>query len=220
MPRIHPSTRLWPYGVQVRTSWVIGGLLLVTLAACSQTSNAPPGGVPAPTTATPKAKATPTPTPRPTPKAPARAALPTDCTLLLTHASINRTLGRTLTGRTIYIKGVPESRIGRTGRTTCRYGVSGKTVPIEVSVSGYRTVAEATTRVRVSVAAEVDAGAHATKTTIAHGPATITIGRHGSLVIYGTVNRTVAVTIAPGVGGTRTPTVLKQLAEVVVANLP
>jgi hypothetical protein len=217
---IHPSDRLWPYGDHVRTRWVVGGLLLVTLAACSQTSNAPAGGVPVPTTAPSKTKASPTPTPRPTPKVPARAALPTDCTLLLTHASINKALHRTLTGRTIYIKAVPEPRIGRTGRVTCRYGVTSKSVPIEVSVSGYRTVAEATNRVRVSVKAEEDAGAHATPTTIAHQPATITIGRHGSLLIYGTVNRTLAVTVAPGVGGSRTAAILKDLAEVVVANLP
>lgn len=192
----------------------------MTLAACSQTSNAPAGGVPVPTTAPSKTKASPTPTPRPTPKAPARAELPTDCTLLLTHASVNKILGRTLTGHTIYIKAVPEPAIGRTGRVTCRYGVNGKSVPIEVSISGYRTVAEATNRVTVSVKAEQDAGAHATPTTIGHEPATITIGHHGSLLIYGTVNRTVAVTVAPGVGGTKTAAILKDLADIVVANLP
>ncbi len=216
---IHPSDGLWPYGDQVRLSWMAGGLLFVTLAACSQTSNAPPGGVKVPTTAPSKTKASPTAT-HTTPKAPSRASLPTDCTLLLTHASVNRVLGRTLAGQTTYIKALPEPSIGRTGRVSCRYGVSGKSVPIEVDISGYETVAQATNRVKISVAAEVDGGAHTTQTTIAHEPATITIGPDGSLLIYGSVNRTVAVTLAPGTGGTRTPTILKQLGELVVANLP
>jgi len=145
--------------------------------------------------------------------------LPNDCSLLLTHATVNKALGRTLTGKTVYIKGLAEPKIGRTGRATCRYGVRNKAVPIEVGVSGYQTVAEADTRVKVTVGAERDAGASSSSTTIAGHGATVLLGKHGSLLVYGDSNRTVAVTLGAGVGGRQAATVLQKLAAAVAANL-
>jgi hypothetical protein len=138
----------------------------------------------------------------------------------LTHATINKTLGKTLTGKSIYIKGVAEKSIGRTGRSTCRYGVRGKSVPIEVGVSGYRTAAQAAARVKITVSVERDAGARASSTKVGTQPATMLLGQHGSLVVYGDSNRTVAVTLAHGVGGTKVAAVLKTLSAAVAANLP
>jgi hypothetical protein len=197
---------------------------VATLAGCSQTSNGPKNATASTATAaTSAAKTTAKPTPKPTHVKPPplhRAALPTDCTLLLTHGTVNRALGKAVTGKTIYIKGVAEARIGRTGRVTCRYGVKGKSIPIEAGISGYRTASQASTRVRVTVAAERDAGARVSTATIGGQPATILLGKNGSLLVYRDSNRTVAVTLDRGVGGTKAATVLKTLAAAVSANLP
>jgi hypothetical protein len=203
---------------------VVGGLLVVTLAGCSQASNGPKNANSATTaTATSAARTTAKPTSKPTHVKPPplhRATLPSDCTLLLTHGTVNRALGKAVTGKTIYIKGLAEPKIGRTGRVTCRYGVKGKSIPIEAGISGYRTASQASTRVRVTVAAERDAGARVSTTTIGGQPATILLGKNGSLLVYCDSNRTVAVTLDRGVGGTKVATVLKTLADAVSANLP
>ena len=133
---------------------------------------------------------------------------------------IDKALGKQLGGKTVYIKGVAEPKIGRTGRATCRYGVRNKAVPIEVGVSGYQTAAQANSRVQITVTAERDAGATAQTTTVGTEHATILLGRHGSLLVYGSSNRTVAVTLAPGLVGASAAKVLKTLAASVDANLP
>jgi hypothetical protein len=133
---------------------------------------------------------------------------------------IDKALGRRLGGKTLYIKGLAEPTIGRTGRATCRYGVRNKAVPIEVGVSGYRTAAEASSRVAITVTAERDAGAATQATTVGIEHATILLGKHGSLLVYGSSNRTVAVTLGAGVVGASAAKVLKTLAASVDANLP
>jgi hypothetical protein len=207
----------------VRISWVVGGLLVVTLTACSQTSNAPQSsGSASSASGSGGSSASPTPKPTPTRTAtpPTRAALPSQCSLLLPNSVIDKALGRRLGGKTVYIKGLAEPKIGRTGRATCRYGVHNKAVPIEVGVSGYRTVAEANSRVQVTVTAERDAGASSQSTTVGGHHATVLLGKHGSLLVYGSVNRTVAVTLGAGVAGRSAAKVLETLAASVDANLP
>lgn len=151
---------------------------------------------------------------------PSRAALPADCSLLLPNSVIDKALGRRLGGKTLYIKGLAERSIGRTGRATCRYGVHNKAVPIEVGVSGYKTEAQAKARVRITVTAERDAGASAQTTTVGTERATILLGKHGALLVYGSSNRTVAVTLGAGIAGRSAAKVLKTLAASVDSNLP
>lgn len=206
----------------MRISWAIGGLLTLALAGCTQTSNAPQSNVSASASgsASSSASSTPKPTATRTVAAPPKAALPADCSLLLPNSVIDKALGKRLGGKTVYIKGVAESKIGRTGRATCRYGVRNKAVPIEVGVSGYRTAAQAKSRVQVTVTAERDAGARSQAATVGTEHATILLGKHGSLLVYDSANRTVAVTLAAGVVGPSAAKVLKTLAASVDANLP
>jgi hypothetical protein len=133
---------------------------------------------------------------------------------------IDKALGKRLGGKTVYIKGLAEPKIGRTGRATCRYGVRNKAVPIEVGISGYRTAAEANSRVQITVTAEREAGASTRSTKVGTEKASVLLGTHGSLLVYGSSNRTVAVTLGAGVAGPGAAKVLETLAASVDANLP
>jgi hypothetical protein len=128
-------------------------------------------------------------------------------------------LGKSLDGETKYIKGLDEPKIHRTGRTTCRYGVKGKEVPVEVGVSGYSTVDAATARMDVTINAEVDAGAQKVPVKVANLDGTILLGKNGSTILVQLQNRTVAITIAPNLA--KDPQkALTQIAATVMANLP
>lgn len=171
-------------------------------------------------TPTPTAtSAAPTPTPTPTDESPSTSPvadvsthktaapkvrhLPGTCNSQLPLGTVVDAVGHKLPGATIFVVGKPDPDIGRMTYLNCRYGVSHAKGPtIEITVSLYRTAAEAAQRVESTAADFTYHGATATRTTIAKVPATLLLGAHllfyGSTVVLAHGQRTVAVTLRPG----------------------
>jgi hypothetical protein len=156
------------------------------------------------------------------------AALPESCQGMLPLLDLDQALGVPLVGQTLYIKGVPEPKIKRTGRVTCRLGVvkvaGGKSGPprLEVGVSSYTDEAAATDRVQSTVTGLRGQGARPTDVQVRGLKATVLAGAgtSGTLVIA-TGARTVVISLADRVvhGGT-TVKALTAVAELALKNLP
>lgn len=209
----------------MRRGLLFGIVLLLAAAGCTQRSNANGGASTHTTRASHSAKPSPkrthhTARPTPTRRAAHHPLLPTSCNDLISINDLHRALGRPLTGRTVYIKGVAVSNIKRTGRTTCEYGVRGKTVPLEVGVSGYRTIGAAAERVRITVASFRGSGAAISTVRVAGQPATVGVGHAGATLVMATRYRTVAVSIIPNLEHGHAQQVLTSLTSAVLANLP
>src|SRR5262245_15243325 len=164
------------------------------------------------------AAATPTPTP-------SGAPLPISCSEILPIVELDQALGSPLVGRTSYIKGVPEPKINRLGRVTCRYGLrplpGNRTTParLEVGVSSYTDAESAAQRVESTVTAARSEGASPRQVQVAGKPATVLLGPD-PLIVYTDDTRTVAITFGHFlVRGDPTHT-LVAVAELAQKNLP
>jgi hypothetical protein len=191
---------------------------LALLAGCTRST---PGGSPTPSpTGSGSGSATATPTP-----APSAAALPDSCGDLLPILDLDQALGRPLLGRTDYIEGVPEPKIKRLGRVTCRYGI--RTVlgkrppppPLEVGVSAYADAAAATDRVETTVIASRSEGAGPRTVQVAGMAATALLGK-SPLLVFAVDTRTLAVTFGPGLVRGDPAKRLVAVAELALKNLP
>jgi hypothetical protein len=203
------------------------GLLLAAAAAavagCSSSGNSaapPPSG-----TAAGSASASGTPPTSATPSAP---ALPAVCSDVLPLIDLDTALGSPLVGRTEQIQGVPEPKINRTGRITCRFGVvtdprtkKAGAPKIEVGVSTYTDDAAAKDRVETTVVGLRGDGAspHPVK---ANGlDATVLTGAGVGTFVVATGNRTIVITLAPRVvPGARTIDALTKVGELALKNIP
>jgi hypothetical protein len=187
---------------------VLTGALLT--AGCTNTKVGPP------TTITIDRTVTPTPSgPAPEPSgstAPAHPVstaamhkLPGRCGNLLAAGRIDATLHSRVSGRTVFVVGLPDASIGRVGYINCQYGVprgSAGIAKIEIQVSLYRTASKAAARIRPTVDDYTAHGAHARKIQVEGLPALLLTG--GSGASYGPTGvmavgqRTVVVTLRPG----------------------
>lgn len=200
------------------------------LSSCSQSSNAPESQKNASASSTTKASsakptkpAKPKPTKpkkKPRPHRPAGPPLPQSCGGMISTAAMNRALGKPLKGKTIYIKGVPQRKIQRTGRITCRYGVRGKSVAVEIGVSGYETQEAAVDRVAVTIRSEREAGAAITSRRVAGHDVTIMLGAKSGLLVTRDGRRTAAITIDKGYYRGAPGATLKAVAGTVLNNMP
>ena len=175
----------------------------------------------APATSPPAGSATsgapaPTPSPSPTP------ALPEGCDALLPFTDLDQALGRPLFGETVYIKGVAQPSIGRTGRVTCRFGLGrgGRGVaPVEVGVSTYKDVGSAADRVQATVAElRQQGGSSAGDATVAGVPAFVVGNRTSVTCVLAQGTRTIAVTVQRSLRGNVGQSAIR-VAEKVIANL-
>lgn len=231
--------------MQVRRSLILAVfvpvLLGLGLSACSQPTNAANGGR-SPATAsssTPAKKHTrarhtkaghtkarhtkPPAKHKPKHKRPAPPkgpALPQSCFGMISTSAMNRALGKTLHGKTVYIKGIRQPAIDRTGRITCRYGVRGKTIPIEVGVSGYTTKTAAIDRVAVTIRSERTGGAVITSGQVAGRDVTIMQGKHSALLVARDDRRTLAITVQSGYYRGAPTATLRAVAGTVLGNMP
>lgn len=185
---------------------------LVLLTACRGTTT---------TSGTTTAVVTLTPTPQTHPstpsgsRSPTRAAtsppavilkhLPGECLDLLSRGVVTGTLGKKLAGPNVFVVGEPDRSISRLSYINCRYGGNpNRDEPdVEIQVSLYSTAAKAAARVPANIIDFEQHGARPTKVTVHGMPATLLIGGHGvgyyPTVVMAAANRTVAVSIKPGV---------------------
>ncbi len=135
--------------------------------------------------------------------------LPGTCFTLLPTMFVATTLGRrSLPGVDAFVLGLPQADTGRLVYINCRYGVTGTgaaaTPKVEITVSLYKTAAQAEARVRATVNDYVEHGATPTTVTVDNQPATLLTGGSGAdyrvpLLVTSSGQRTVAVNIAPTV---------------------
>ena len=196
-----------------------GSLALTGLLAAGCSGGDDPGS--APTTSTP-ARSTSGGTVSASPSPSPTLALPAGCDALLPFTDLDQALGRPLFGETVYIKGVPQPAIGRTGRVTCRYGLTrgGRGVaPVEVGVSTYKDVGSAADRVQDTVAQlRREGGSSASEATVAGVPAFVVGNRTSVTCVLAQGTRTVAVTVQRSLRGDVGRSAIR-VAEKVVANL-
>ncbi|MBI3688949.1 MAG: hypothetical protein HY241_16715 [Actinobacteria bacterium] len=151
-------------------------------------------------------------------------ALPASCPDILSLDDLDHAVGRFLPGRTVYIKGQGEPKIGRIGRVTCRYGVhssgTATAVPVEVGLSSYADAAAAAHLIQRTVDQQRDAGASQSDVTVGDTPATVLLAADSSSLVLARGALTVAVTItkevAPADGAAA---VLTALATAAMARL-
>lgn len=161
----------------------------------------------------------------PTTTTAATRTLPTDCGALLPTAQIDLVLGRPLVGRVQAITGVPEPKIKRLERFTCRYGLPPPplppnfAIPLEVSVSRYADEASATERIADTVEAERARGAAPSTVPVGPVEGTVLVAADRRLVVAVNGPVTVAVTLAPGVADDRVNEVLSELAGRALATV-
>jgi hypothetical protein len=193
-------------------------LALALLAGCTRS---PTNASPSPSTtgsASGSGSVTPTPTPSPAP-------LPASCSEILPILDLDEALGSPLVGRTAYIRGVPEPKINRLGRVTCRYGLrplsQNKTTPprLEVGVSVYTDAAAATKRVESTVVAARSEGASPRDVQVAGKPATALLGPR-PLIVLAAETRTVAITFDRLLVRGDPTKALVAVAELALKNLP
>jgi hypothetical protein len=194
------------------------------VAGCSSTpstsSAPPPSG-----SASGSGSGSATPGPTATSSAP---ALPQVCSDVLPLIDLDQALGTPLTGRTDQIEGVPEPKINRTGRITCRFGIltdprtkKAKPAKIEVGVSTYTDEAAAKDRVESTIVSLRGDGATPHPVTANGVEANVLTGAGVGTFVCATGNRTVVVTLAPKVvPGAKTIDALTKVGELALKNIP
>jgi hypothetical protein len=201
---------------------VLPVLAVLAAAGCSSggTSAAPSRS------ATPSGKATGSGTATPTPTGTAEA-LPGSCQGLLPVIDLDEALGVPMIGQTVYIQGVPEPKIKRTGRVTCRLGVTKlpnkKSSPpkLEVGVSTYTDDAAATQRVENTVVSLRSQGARPTDVQVGGLPAKVLTGAGAATLVVATGNRTIVISIADRVvPPANTVKALTAVGNLAMKNLP
>jgi hypothetical protein len=197
-------------------------LLVLAVAGCSSGG----GSGTASPSATRSAAATGSGTPTPTPSSTA-AALPGSCQTLLPLIDLDDALGTPMVGQTVYIKGVAEPKIKRTGRVTCQYGIvkvghTNHPPKLEAGVSTYTDDAAATKRVESTVTDLRSNGDKPTDVTINGVPAKILTATTGSAtLVASTGNRTLVITLAEKVvKPADTIKVLTTIGTLALKNMP
>lgn len=209
-----------PRVVAAPLALVLGAVAV--LAGCSAKTG---GSTASPTSAAPAGSASGSPSASASPTA--VAGLPGTCQELLPLFDLDQALGVPLVGQTIFIKGVASPKIKRTGRVTCRYGVSrvgNKSGPakLEVGVSTYTDETAAQQRVQTTVVDLRTQGSAPIQIQVNGQPATVLIGRGPATLVLAAGTRTMVISMEPHViqHGDQTTKVLTAVGELAVKNLP
>jgi hypothetical protein len=201
---------------------VLSGVLLVATGCATQPSSGPTRTVVVTHTPTQAAPTGPT-APSTASSASASATpvrkLPGRCSDLLPLASIDTALSRSVHGKTAFVVGVAEKKIGRLSYLNCRYGLGpgGKgTAKAEIGVSLYTTPAQAAARIPDTVDDYVNHGAHKARVAVGGHTGVVLTGGSGKgytlpTLVVASGQRTVAVTMDES-GGARAKRDLTALA--------
>lgn len=135
------------------------------------------------------------------PSAAADKSVPRTCGGLATLAEVTDILGAAITGETLTVVGVPESKIGRTGRLDCYYGVpAGKTwreATVWIAFAGYTDSAAAQRRMTTTVETEREAGAVVNEVAVGAGRGILLASPANRTLVAVRGKNTVAVTVVP-----------------------
>ncbi len=172
----------------VRTGIVVVVAGLAVVCSCSGDSAAPPPSAPASTSSAPPSTVA------------AEKAIPKTCGGLATLPEVTDILGAAVTGQTLPIVGVPEPKIGRTGRLDCYYGVPDGKLPVDGVVSiGFATYADeaaAKRRMASTVEAEREAGVKASDIQVGQDKGVLLNSTRRTVVAVRGKN-TIVVTVVP-----------------------
>ena len=161
----------------------------------------------------------------PTTTAPPTRTLPADCGSLLATDQIDLVLGRPLVGRIQAITGIPEPKIKRLERFTCRYGLPDAPlppdapIPLEVSVSRYADAASATERTTNTVESERARGAAPSSVPAGPVQGTVLVTPDRRLLVAANGPVTLAISMAPGVADDRLNDVMSELGGRVLTTV-
>ncbi|MGW0523431.1 hypothetical protein [Crossiella sp. NPDC003009] len=199
--------------------------VFTALTACSsgetpKDNPAPP--IPAPATSTSPSSAAP---PKPLAK---------DCADVLTAADVETALGKTNGGTGVRsVVGVPEPKIGRTGRLGCYYGPPQDVPPrdapagqagsalVELGLATYADEAAALKRVRATVETERGKGAAVNDVQVGSDKAVLVVAEKQRTLVYAVGRSTIALTLPSGVvPDDRAGPALAELAAKVAAGAP
>ena len=201
-----------------RVNTVVGGVAViavsvVALAACATSAPSKTVTVTVPPAehsgATASAKAAPSPSRAPTRAPPVMTRLPGSCYALLPADVVFGALHtRPPGGRDAFVVGVGDRSIGRVQYINCQYGLTATSTAakpkVEITVSLYRTAAQAASRVRSTITDYQAHGAHASAVTVDGRPGTFLTGGSGSgyqvpVLVSSNGQRTVAVSMTASV---------------------
>ena len=196
------------------------GTLGLTLMVVGCGGNGPQPTPSVPTFSSSSASGGPTTTSGP----PARA-LPADCGTLLATQQIDLVLGKPLVGRVQGITGIPEPKINRLERFTCRYGLpegplpEGAAIPLEVSASKYADETSASERLTDTIEAERARGAAPSEVPTGPVQGTVLVTPDRRLLVAANGDVTIAISMAPGLADDRVNEVLSDLGGRVLATI-
>jgi len=147
-------------------------VVIAGLAGCAK--GGPPGlVVPTATTGTSGQAST-------SPAARIVGALPTGCEAIGTVEEVSAAVGKPVQGVKL-VAGNSDSKIGRTDRVDCFYGLGDKTdttdAPVAVGLASYIDTQSAARRVNSTVDSEKEAGAKATEIQIGQDKGTLLVGK-------------------------------------------
>ncbi|GAB3903760.1 hypothetical protein GCM10029964_096210 [Kibdelosporangium lantanae] len=113
-------------------------------------------------------------------------ALPTGCEAVATVEEVSNAVGKPVQGVKL-VSGSADTKIGRTARVDCFYGLGDKTdttdAPVAVGLASYTDTQSAAKRVAATVEDEKQAGAKATDTKIGPDKGTLLIGRKTATLV-------------------------------------
>lgn len=167
---------------------VLAGGLLAVAASCSP--EPAPQPVIVPTVDAPSTTAAPT-----TSTAP---LLPANCAAMIPGNQLDATVGVTVSAVVSLVDGEAVPDIGRTGRTTCRFGTpAAGAYPLEISLTSYASAAQASDRVTVTITGAEQQGVGSTAVPAGGVDGSYIPFPSGGLVVASSGIYSVAVTMAP-----------------------
>lgn len=168
---------------------VVGGLLVVAASCAPEPARQP---VVLPTVSSPSTTAAPA-----TTGTTAAPVLPVNCAMMIPGNQLDAAVGVPVSAVLNLVIGEAVPDIGRTGRTTCRYGVPvGSTYPVEISLSSYTSVQQAKARVTVTITDAEQQGVGSTTVPAGGVDATYIPFPSGGLVVASSGTYSVAVSLA------------------------
>jgi hypothetical protein len=184
-------------------------VVIAALSGCAVTSDPPPLVVPVPSFTS--AKVT---------QSAARivGALPTGCGAIATPEEVADAVGSAMSGTSKLVTGAPDTKIGRTARIDCYYGLAdGQALPdapVAVGLASYSDAQAAGRRVSSTVDAEKAAGAKVSEVPVGSEKGTLLVGKKIATLVATYQATTVVVIAQLGlVPAAQAPSILGKIAD-------
>ncbi|TCO53046.1 hypothetical protein [Actinocrispum wychmicini] len=185
-------------------------VVVAALAGCGTKNEPPPLVVPVPSFKPPQASSS--------PAARIVGALPTGCGAIATPEEVASAVGRAMNGTTKLVNGTPDTKIGRTARIDCYYGLTeGQQLPdapVAVGLASYTDADAANKRVSSTVDGEKQAGAKVSDVQVGADKGKLMVGKKIATLVA-TYKATTVVVIAQLdlVPEAQAPSVLGKIAD-------